>query len=108
MPKLTLEIPEELIQSLKIPHDEAPARLKRELALRLYEKGLLSFGKARELAGMSKWEFSRLLGKEGIPRRYDLEEFEKDLRTLEKRVEARDQKVCMKGKGKPRTKRRFR
>jgi len=57
--------------------------LKRELALRLYEKGLLSFGKARELAGMSKWEFSRLLGKEGIPRRYDLEEFEKDLRTLE-------------------------
>ena len=84
MPKLTLEIPEELIQSLKIPHDEAPARLKRELALRLYEKGLLSFGKARELAGMSKWEFSRLLGKEGIPRRYDLEEFEKDLRTLEK------------------------
>jgi len=108
MPKLTLEIPEELIRSLKVPHDEAPARLKRELALRLYEKGLLSFGKARELAGMSKWEFSRLLGEEGIPRRYDLEEFEKDLKTLEKLVEARDQKVCMKGKGKPRTKRRFR
>jgi len=83
MPKFTLEIPEELIQSLKIPYDEAPARLKRELALRLYEKGLLSFGKARKLAGMSKWEFSRLLGEEGIPRRYDLEEFEKDLRTLE-------------------------
>ena len=40
--------------------------------------------------------------------RYSIEEFEKDLKTLEKRVEARDQKVCMKGKGKPRTKRRFR
>ncbi|SFM80371.1 UPF0175 family protein [Thermodesulforhabdus norvegica] len=82
MPKLNLEIPEELVQSLKLPRDEVPARLKQELALRLYEKGLLSFGKARELAGMTKWEFSRLLGKEGILRHYDLEEFEKDLRTL--------------------------
>ena len=63
MSKLELEIPEELVQSLKLPRDEVPARLKRELALRLYEKGLLSFGKARELAGMTKWEFSYLLGK---------------------------------------------
>jgi len=82
MPKLNLEIPEELVRSLKLPRDEVPSRLKRELALRLYQKGLLSFGKARELAGLTKWEFSRLLGKDGIPRHYDLEEFEKDLRTL--------------------------
>jgi len=83
MPQLNLEIPEELIQSLKLPRDEVPARLKRELALRLYEKGLLSFGKARELAGMTRWEFSRLLGEEGIPRHYDFEEFDRDMRTLE-------------------------
>ena len=84
MPQLNLEIPEELIQSLKLPRDEVPARLKRELALRLYEKGLLSFGKARELAGMTRWEFSRLLGEEGIPRHYDFEEFDRDMRALEK------------------------
>lgn len=83
MAKLNLEIPEELVQSLKLPRKEAPKRLKRELALRLYEKGLLSFGKARELAGMTKWEFARLLGEEGIPRHYDLEELDRDLRTLE-------------------------
>ncbi|RLA96492.1 MAG: UPF0175 family protein [Deltaproteobacteria bacterium] len=83
MPQLNLEIPEELIQSLKLPRDEVPARLKRELALRLYEKGLLSFGKARELAGMTKWEFSRILGEEGIPRHYDLEEFDRDMMALE-------------------------
>jgi len=82
MSKLSLEIPDELVQSLKLPRDEAQERLRRELALRLYEKGLLGFGKARELARMTKWEFSRLLGEEGIPRHYDLEEFEKDLRTL--------------------------
>ena len=42
MPQLNLEIPEELIQSLKLPRDEVPARLKRELALRLYEKACLA------------------------------------------------------------------
>ena len=84
MSKLELEIPEELVQSLKLPRDEVPVKLKRESALRLYEKGLLSFGKARELAGMTKWEFSYLLEEEEIPRHYDLEEFNKDLNTLEK------------------------
>ena len=63
--------------------EEMPARLKRELALRLYEKGLLSFGKARELAGMTKWEFSKLLGEEDILCHYDLEELSKDLEVLE-------------------------
>ena len=43
----------------------------------------MSFGKARELAGMNKWEFHLLLGDEGIVRRYDMEELEEDLKTLE-------------------------
>jgi predicted HTH domain antitoxin len=49
----------------------------------LYQKGLLAFGKARELAGMTKWEFHLLLGEEEIIRRYDLEELKEDLKTLE-------------------------
>lgn len=47
------------------------------------EKGLLSFGKARKLAGLSKWEFHELLAAEGIPRHYDVEELEADLHALE-------------------------
>jgi len=82
MPKLDIEIPEELSRSLKIPKKEIPERLKRELSLRLYEKRLLSFGKAREMAGMNKWEFHNLLGKEKIPRNYDVDELQKDLQTL--------------------------
>ncbi|MEW6755405.1 MAG: UPF0175 family protein [Candidatus Latescibacterota bacterium] len=50
--------------------------------MRLYQKGLLALGKARELAGLSKWEFLALLGEEGIERRYDLEELEADIETL--------------------------
>jgi predicted HTH domain antitoxin len=53
------------------------------LAVRLYAKGLLSFGKARQLAGVTRWDFHDLLGEEGILRRYDVGELEEDLRTLE-------------------------
>ena len=81
--KMILEMPAELKEALRVPPEEQLARLRRELAVRLYQKDLLSFGKARELAGMSKWEFHFLLGEEGIVRRYDAEELEEDLRTLE-------------------------
>jgi len=83
MMRLCIEIPEDLLQAIRLPAEEAPVRLKRELAIRLYAKGLLSFGKARQLAGMSRWDFHDLLGEEGILRRYDVEELEEDLQTLE-------------------------
>ena len=84
MSKMVLEIPDELTEALRIPPQEQSSRLCRELAIRLYEKGLLSMGKARELAGMGVWEFHTLLGEEGIVRNYDVEELESDLETLER------------------------
>ncbi len=83
MPALTLELPVDLRIALRIPQEEQEDRLRRELAIRLYEKGLLSFGKARELAQLSKWAFHELLAAEGVLRHYDLEELEADLVTLE-------------------------
>lgn len=80
--KVTIELSEDLMDAVRLPPQEVPARLRRELALRLYEKMLLTFGKARELAGMTRWAFHELLGEEGIPRRYDVQEFEEDLKTL--------------------------
>ena len=82
MEQFSLNIQKDVIQAIKLPASEAPRRLRRELAIRLYEKGLLSFGKARELSEMSRWEFHDLLGEEGILRRYDVEELEDDLKTL--------------------------
>lgn len=81
--RLSIEVPEDLLQAIRLPAEEIPSRLKREIAIRLYAKGLLSFGKARQLAGMTRWDFHDLLGEEGIPRRYDVEELEVDLQTLE-------------------------
>lgn len=83
MNKMTLEIPFDLAESMRIPPAERLARVRRELAVRLYQKGLISFGKARELAQMSKWDFHLLLAQEGIFRRYDIEELGWDLETLE-------------------------
>jgi len=83
MKEIVLEIPGDLAEALRVPPGEEVIRLRRELALRLYQKGILSFGKARQLAGMTKWEFHLLLGEEGILRHYDLEELEHDLTTLE-------------------------
>jgi len=51
---LQLEFNDEIQDALRIPPDEQEGRLRRELALRLYEKGLLSLVKARQLAGMEK------------------------------------------------------
>jgi predicted HTH domain antitoxin len=75
---------EDVVRAIRLPEGEAPDRLRRELAVRLYEKRLLGFGKARSLAGMSHWAFHELLGREGVPRSYDVRDFEQDLRTLEK------------------------
>ena len=78
-----MEIPDDFMDALRVPPAEKLIRLRRELAIRLYQKELLNFGKARKLAQMSKWKFHRLLGQEGIVRHYDTEELEEDLRTLE-------------------------
>lgn len=81
---LRLEVNDEIQEALRIPPEEQEARLRKELSLRLYEKGLLSLGKARQLAGMEKWDFLFLLAQEGIPRQYDENELDRDLSTLDR------------------------
>lgn len=83
MNRLSIEASKDLQQAVRLPPEEVPTRLERELAIRLYDKDLLTFGQARRLAGMTRWDFRDLLAGEGILRRYDVEELEEDLRTLE-------------------------
>jgi predicted HTH domain antitoxin len=83
MSQLVLEIPHEVVDVLKVPQREALDRVRQELAVRLYAKDLLSFGKARELTNLSYGEFSDLLAREEVARHYDLEDLAQDLQTLE-------------------------
>lgn len=73
-----IEIPREIMRSTRM----TPQELKRDLAILLFQQGKLSFGKAREMANMTAWEFQLLLGSRGIPVHYDIEEYEEDLQTL--------------------------
>ena len=77
---LQLHIPDSVLQSIRLPEERVARELLKELAIALYAQGFLSFGKARELAGMEKYEFGQLLGERGVLRHYGREELEDDLK----------------------------
>lgn len=62
------------------PEGEAEQRLRQELAVALYARGLLSLGKAAELAGATRFFFSNLLTQWKIPSHYGEEELAEDLK----------------------------
>ena len=74
----TLEISQDILDSARLTLND----LKVEIAVSLYAQDRLSVGKARELAGMSLWEFRQLLGSRRISPHYDLNDLEQDLTTL--------------------------
>ena len=76
---ITLHIPDSVARSLRLPEGEAEQRLRSELALALYAQGILSFGKASELAGLSRYLFADLVARRGVPRHYGEEELAEDL-----------------------------
>jgi predicted HTH domain antitoxin len=77
---ITLHIPDSIARSLRIPEAEAEERLRQELAAALYASGLLSFGKASELAGINRFAFSEVLAQRHISRHYGDEEMNEDAR----------------------------
>ncbi len=79
---IKIEVPEQVVQALKLPGKDAKQELIKLLALKLYEKGILGLGKARELAGVSKLQFLSLLKEEGVDLNYDIEELEEDLKQV--------------------------
>lgn len=75
----TIEIDDDVYDALQVPESERSDAMKRELAVSLYAQRILSFGKARELAGVSKRAFHELLGEREIPRHYTEAELAEDL-----------------------------
>lgn len=66
MEKIILEIPEEILISLK----ETPTELSRDIrmlaAVKLYEMGKLSSGRAAQLAGIPRVSFLQSLSRYGV------------------------------------------
>ena len=79
MTNLILEVPGEILEAVKLPAPEMEKEFRKELALALYQRGILALGKARLLAKMTRWEFESLLGQRRIPRHYSDADLEEDL-----------------------------
>ncbi|MCA9942958.1 MAG: UPF0175 family protein [Anaerolineales bacterium] len=74
----SIEIPKDILRATRM----TPTELKVELAITLFQGNKLSFGKAREMAGMDAWTFQQLLGSRGISPHYDISDYEEDLATI--------------------------
>ncbi|VXD20374.1 conserved hypothetical protein [Planktothrix serta PCC 8927] len=76
---IQISISDSVLQAIRLPEQRIEQELRQELAIALYTQDLLSFGKARELAVMDKYEFGQLLGARGVLRHYTPEELDDDL-----------------------------
>ena len=76
---LQISISDSIVQAIRLPEQRIEQELRQELAIALYAQDILSFGKARELAQMDKYEFGQLLSGRGVLRHYGGEELDDDL-----------------------------
>jgi len=76
---LTLEIPPDVVDALRLPEPERIQRLRLELAVSLYAQDILGLGKAARLAELSRWEMNQILAKRRVPTHYGPEELAEDL-----------------------------
>ena len=79
MTKLIVEIPDDVTDALRLPPAERQRELRKELALALYQRGVLALGKASRLADVDRTDFERLLGERKIPRHYTDEDLRDDI-----------------------------
>lgn len=78
MTTVTIDVPDDLLALLgqsRLATRPQADRITLALAIQLCQEGVISVGKAAELAGESRWDFEQLLVEMGLPVvRYD--EFE--------------------------------
>lgn len=64
--KKTIELPEEVLLSLRTDENEFIEEMKKTMAVKYYANKKLSIGQSAELADMSEEDFIKLIGKENI------------------------------------------
>ena len=68
-----------VLRATRLPAHELQDEYRKELALALYRRGVLSVGKARLLTQMTRWGFEDLLGERKISRHYAEADLEEDI-----------------------------
>jgi predicted HTH domain antitoxin len=83
MAELTVQYPDDLLVASGKPREEMEEELTFQLAVRPFEVGQLSLGKAAELVGMNRLRFADELGRMKIPVvNLNDEEIQAELRAL--------------------------
>jgi len=73
------------MQMIGLHGDRLEQEMKKATAIDLFRRGLLSTGKAAELAGISLADFMDLLMAHDVPVvEYTIEDYEKDMKALER------------------------
>ncbi len=67
MTTITVECPDEVLVSLKENSAEASAEFRVAAAMKLYELGRLTSGRAAQLAGLSRVEFLQAAARYRVP-----------------------------------------
>ena len=80
--KLELRMPKTVMSALGISGPEIASDFSRRIALSLYAEGILSLGKAAELAGMPYADFTDLVRAKKVPVNYTVEDLEADVETV--------------------------
>jgi predicted HTH domain antitoxin len=81
MTQVTLRYPTGIAQAVRLTNEEFEAQVRLMAALKMFELGKLSSGKAAELAGLSRVEFLEACGRYRVPVfNYPPEELEAELR----------------------------
>jgi len=80
MRTLTIDVSPEVVDAVRLPRDEIEEEFRKELAVALYQRGILPLGKARLLAQMTRWEFEDVLGQRKIVRHYTQSDLDEDIR----------------------------
>jgi predicted HTH domain antitoxin len=79
--QVTVELPEEAMQVLRLRPEQLPQELRDAAVLRWFEEGRVSQGQAASLLGLSRGEFFDFLGVHRVsPVQMTADELEQDFR----------------------------
>jgi predicted HTH domain antitoxin len=83
MPTIDVAIPDSVFNALRKSPLEVARDIRVAAAVDWFAKGLVSQGKAAELAGVSRWEFLEELGRRHVPAiNITVEELQEELRGI--------------------------